>query len=340
MYSKFMTSFILAVVSAFSVNPKASGNDPAPSWKDISWDQGVSSATPSTSKKMTNEEFEKRFGFKPDAERKSYTSEEMKALVDMGQTNSVPSNNEIIPAQKMLKDLGYYKYDVDGVWGKGCLEALRSFKRDHGLGDNNSWDVGARTALLGTQGGAVATHSSAPSVDDGTPQSPSHGESRGTKGFDIMSLPEAVQNAPQGKTQGIFTFEDIFPKNQQHQMGLNKLDERDKEALRAHVEMLIKQTIATLQQHGSAKETTSARADYFAVGGGHWIKENVGQGSLMILEDGTLWQIDPMDKIDAMLWLPISTIAVVRSASGSPGYDYLLVNTDDDEKAHAKYMGR
>jgi hypothetical protein len=72
----------------------------------------------------------------------------------------------------------------------------------------------------------------------------------------------------------------------------------------------------------------------------HWIKKNIDSGAYILLEDGSLWQIDPFDKIDAMLWLPISNIIVVKSTTGSPGYDYLLINTDDKEKAHAKFMGK
>lgn len=72
----------------------------------------------------------------------------------------------------------------------------------------------------------------------------------------------------------------------------------------------------------------------------HWIKKNIDSGAYILLEDGSLWQIDPFDKVDAMLWLPISTIIVVKSTTGSPGYDYLLINIDDKEKAHAKFMGK
>ena len=72
---------------------------------------------------------------------------------------------------------------------------------------------------------------------------------------------------------------------------------------------------------------------------GHWIQENIDSGSMIILEDGSIWQIDPMDKIEAMLWLPISNITVVISNNVSPGYDYLIINTYDGEKAHAKYLG-
>ena len=78
---------------------------------------------------------------------------------------------------------------------------------------------------------------------------------------------------------------------------------------------------------------------YPGIGSGHWIKENVNGGSIIILEDGSIWAIDPVDRIDAMLWLPISSITVIESAKGTPGYNYLLINTDDGEKAHAKYTG-
>jgi len=57
---------------------------------------------------------------------------------------------------------------------------------------------------------------------------------------------------------------------------------------------------------------------YAGVGGGHWIKKNVESGKLIILEDGSIWQIDPYDKITASLWLPITEIVVLDSESGSP----------------------
>lgn len=72
---------------------------------------------------------------------------------------------------------------------------------------------------------------------------------------------------------------------------------------------------------------------------GHWIQENIDSGTMIILEDGSIWKIDPLDKIEAALWLPISNITIVTSNNGSPGYDYLLINTNDGEKAHAKYLG-
>lgn len=78
---------------------------------------------------------------------------------------------------------------------------------------------------------------------------------------------------------------------------------------------------------------------YHGIGNGHWIQENINSGELLILEDGTLWKIDPLDVIVSILWLPLSDIIVKESSSGSVGYDYLLINTDDREMVHAKYLG-
>jgi hypothetical protein len=90
----------------------------------------------------------------------------------------------------------------------------------------------------------------------------------------------------------------------------------------------------------SSKPKAKTESGYAGGSSGHWIQENIDSGKLIILEDGSIWEIDPLEQIDAMLWLPISEITVVTSGSGSPGYEYLLINTDDNEKAHAKLIGR
>ena len=99
----------------------------------------------------------------------------------------------------------------------------------------------------------------------------------------------------------------------------------------------IKEGISLSSQPASKPKQNTGQ--YSGGSSGHWIQENIESGSMMILEDGSIWKIDPLDKIDAMLWLPISNITIITSNSGSLGYDYLLINTDDGEKAHAKYLG-
>lgn len=97
----------------------------------------------------------------------------------------------------------------------------------------------------------------------------------------------------------------------------------------------IKETDSDTRKRGKG----SAAGSYSGVGSGHWIRENIDSGSVIILEDGSVWKIDPIDKIAAMLWLPVSNITVVESSSGFPGFNYLLINTNNNQKAHAKHIG-
>lgn len=59
---------------------------------------------------------------------------------------------------------------------------------------------------------------------------------------------------------------------------------------------------------------------------GHWVQSVSGDGTIVILEDGSVWQVDPVDAIDSMLWLPTTEIVAC---------DDKLINTDDGEKVDA-----
>lgn len=158
----------------------------------------------------------------------------------------------------------------------------------------------------------------------------------------LMAVCAASIALAQGGAQ--LTFDQLFPPVRQRAMGLQKLTQAEKVQLQAHVEGLMAAAMqVAVNQTPPAKGAGPIKGEakvYAGVGGGHWIKENIDRGSFILLEDRSLWQIDPLDKIDATLWLKISNITVVESSKGSPGYDYLLINTDDGEKAHAKYMGK
>ncbi|MDI6854812.1 MAG: hypothetical protein QME75_14565 [Deltaproteobacteria bacterium] len=60
----------------------------------------------------------------------------------------------------------------------------------------------------------------------------------------------------------------------------------------------------------------------------HWIADKSDDGSIIILEDGSVWQVDPVDRVDSMLWLPTEDIIIPDS------YD-CLINTDNGEKVDA-----
>jgi hypothetical protein len=60
---------------------------------------------------------------------------------------------------------------------------------------------------------------------------------------------------------------------------------------------------------------------------GHWVDSVSSDGQIVKLEDGSIWEVDPVDAIDSMLWLPTTDII---------SCDDKLINTEDNEKVSAR----
>src|SRR6516165_6956470 len=75
----------------------------------------------------------------------------------------------------------------------------------------------------------------------------------------------------------------------------------------------------------SLAETDTAKAQRCERG--HWIDAVLDDGNLIKLEDGSLWEVDPIDTITSSIWLPVSNIIVCGSR---------LINEDDNETVHAR----
>ena len=80
-------------------------------------------------------------------------------------------------------------------------------------------------------------------------------------------------------------------------------------------------------------------AAYSALGGGHLVRSVAEDGRLVTLEDGSVWEIEPSAQFKTIEWQAQANITV-RTAPGKPGFDYELINTEDDEGAQAKYVPR
>ncbi|MBZ5601261.1 MAG: hypothetical protein LAO79_03045 [Acidobacteriia bacterium] len=91
---------------------------------------------------------------------------------------------------------------------------------------------------------------------------------------------------------------------------------------------------------GSGTATSSSSGSYAGSGGGHWIKSKADNGGIIVLEDGSMWGINSIDRIDTSLWLPISNVTILKASSPVGDYKYMLINTDDGVKALAKYLGK
>jgi hypothetical protein len=62
---------------------------------------------------------------------------------------------------------------------------------------------------------------------------------------------------------------------------------------------------------------------------GHWVQSVTGDGQLLVLEDRSVWEIDPVDAIITMLWLPTQNVLVC---------DNKIINSDDGEAVRANRL--
>ena len=115
---------------------------------------------------------------------------------------------------------------------------------------------------------------------------------------------------------------------------LNAIQRADQDALEQQ-EQKAQTEIEESQKHIQEIQTaTTVSAPFIDVGGGHWIEKVLDDGSIIKLEDNSLWQVDPLDKIDSALWLPLDNITVIEG--DDPTYPYKLVNTDDNHLVDVK----
>lgn len=60
---------------------------------------------------------------------------------------------------------------------------------------------------------------------------------------------------------------------------------------------------------------------------GHWISSVMGSGKLIKLEDDSIWEVDTIDTINSMLWLPTEEVLLCGQT---------MINTENGEKVNAK----
>ncbi len=63
---------------------------------------------------------------------------------------------------------------------------------------------------------------------------------------------------------------------------------------------------------------------------GHWVKKVVDSGRFVFLENGSVWEVSSIDRIDTTLWLPVTDITICDGNT--------LINTDDQEKVSARRL--
>jgi hypothetical protein len=82
---------------------------------------------------------------------------------------------------------------------------------------------------------------------------------------------------------------------------------------------------------GTSPSRGSSRGRSYSLGceDGHWVDSVSDDGTIVKLDDGSVWEVDSVDAIDSALWLPTTDIIAC---------DDKLINTDDNEKVSARRL--
>lgn len=67
---------------------------------------------------------------------------------------------------------------------------------------------------------------------------------------------------------------------------------------------------------------------------GHYIQEVMGDGKIIRLENDSLWQVDAVDTVDSMLWLPSESVVICS--------DGKMIDTDEESgnTVHVKLLSK
>lgn len=164
----------------------------------------------------------------------------------------------------------------------------------------------------------------------------------------LVLLPVAVDAV---KLRRRVTIEKVMSTAEQRETGVASLTARQRVALENWInnfatKLLEAATRRTRQHAGSGtrerrSQDPGGRASgvYPGAGGGHWIEDVSSGGAIIKLEDGSVWEIETTDQVDTALWLPVTDITVLEADSPVGPYSYMLVNTEDGEKALARFLG-
>jgi hypothetical protein len=120
----------------------------------------------------------------------------------------------------------------------------------------------------------------------------------------------------------------LMTKDEQKATGVSKLSAEERAALE---DWLTRFALTVTTETAKRLGASGKSGTYVGVGQKHWVSEKIDSGALIKLEDGSVWQISPIDKINTILWLPTDNVVVIESSNVQ--YPYKLVGRRDAAEA-------
>ncbi len=86
----------------------------------------------------------------------------------------------------------------------------------------------------------------------------------------------------------------------------------------------------------SSPPSTEKKTDFpkIEIPSPQYLSENLLSGQMLVMEDDSVWIINPADQLIASDW--IGATAITFSLSDDPDYPYLLTNPDTETRVRAK----
>jgi hypothetical protein len=136
------------------------------------------------------------------------------------------------------------------------------------------------------------------------------------------------------------TIEDVMTPQELKDTGLFGLTASQRTALNT---WLNRYTTAVFKAAGGASSLRGSASSpcrvYPNTGEKESITEN-GHGKVLILLDGSMWQVMGVDTVDSLLWLPVEDVIVIKAERPVGCYTYTIINTEEGEKVQAQYLGQ
>ncbi len=63
-------------------------------------------------------------------------------------------------------------------------------------------------------------------------------------------------------------------------------------------------------------------------------------GRIVLLEDGSRWEIQAADRAQTGIWRPITDVTVTVARTPTGDYNYVLFNKDHGDTVVAKFLGK
>jgi hypothetical protein len=142
------------------------------------------------------------------------------------------------------------------------------------------------------------------------------------------------------QTPPVITMDTVMTGDELRTSGVGSLTPAQRAALDRWLSAYTLKVLQFAQNQSPEGHVTAAPSTYGGSSGGHWIKSKADNGAIIVLEDGSMWEVNSIDRIDTSLWLPVDNITVLKASSAVGEYKYTLVNTNQGEKALAKFLGK